>query len=239
MALELWRCVANAQKEWHKRRGHGRGRCHPEDAEGGVRDCFSQMSHLAIARRVAGDLGGSHGGYHVLNPNLAAKLAQAFLHHDNRLMPHLAVAVYLVNVKRRAGFRVIPALFDSEGDEVWRTPIAGILLIVERDLPDVAWPRDTDVIRTHPLGRPEPLAAREFDQYPALLRIRKQVRVAAISRIAILVDQFADDLHGLPRGSGPFHDNSGKIAVIESPLWVGGHLSQLFARRRPDVTGRH
>ena len=123
MALEFWRRVAHAQTEWHKRRGHGCGGCHPEHAQSRVRDCFSQMSYLAIASRVAGDLGGSHGGYHVLDPDLAAKLAQAFFHHDNRLVPHLAVAVHLVDVKRRAGFRVIPAFLDGEGDEIWRAPV--------------------------------------------------------------------------------------------------------------------
>ena len=104
----------------------------------------------------------------------------------------LATLVNVVDVEGLAALRVEPALLDCKRDEVGRAAryLSGCFAKSCGTLQDVAWVAHADVIRTHALGDPQPLATRRKSiKHPALVRIGKEMRVAAVVGVAVGVDQ--------------------------------------------------
>ncbi|MCH4564526.1 hypothetical protein MKP05_15585 [Halomonas sp. EGI 63088] len=116
--------------------------------------------------------------------------------------------------------------------------------MVDRKIVNIARVQHPYRLGSQAFCRPQPLAAGIVDEYPPLVGIGDKVRVAAVGREPVRIDQAADDLNRLARGGGALHRRPGQVAVLRAALrgLLGRgfrHFHQFGTRRRPDVPRRH
>jgi hypothetical protein len=79
------------------------------------------------------------------------------------------------------------------------------------------------------------LASCELPDYPSFILVGDEMRVASVSRLSVLVDQFANDLDALSRSMSTFHNNAGQVAIVDTSLRVRSHLHKLFTILSPHI----
>ena len=155
----------------------------------------AQVRDRAIAGRLARDPRAAHGRHHVRNRDARRMPPQHLLHLDLGIGLGRRAQVAAVDRQWFAGAAVVPSLRRREVQELGRTHEVGALQEIRRefDLAGLAVAAaaadDPDLVGSKPRGNPEPLAAGEFDEHPALVLVRKQVRVSSVGRLPVGLDQ--------------------------------------------------
>ena len=60
--------------------------------------------------------------------------------------------------------------------------------------------------------------------------------VASVSRLAVFINQLADDLNTFASGMSSLHHNTSQFAVVDTSLRVRSHINQFLTVLGPDIT---